>query len=106
MSDDWSSASVVSGSTSGGVIGYANVGVDGELVWNNIYWDEGASGQTSAIGDLVGGPGNVGGNGATGIGGTTGLSPTQASSYPGFDFTNTWTINPGVSPPTLRAIGP
>ena len=49
------------------------------------------------------GVGSGSGAGLTGIGGSTGPSPDSASSYAGFDFTNTWTIVPGASRPYLRA---
>ena len=90
----WSSGSVVSETTSGGLIGE----VTGPVTLLDLYWNEGTSGQTTGIKTTSG---TVTQTDVTGIGGTTGLSPTAQSTYVGFDFTHIWTIDPGVSPPTL-----
>jgi hypothetical protein len=86
---------VVSGTDSAGLIGV----VTGPVTLTDLYWNEGTSGQTKAIAATSG---TVTQTNVTGIGGTTGRSPTAQATYVGFDFTHIWTINPGVSPPTLR----
>ncbi len=103
ISASWSSGAVVSGTTSAGLIGFADGLTNGPVTLTNLYWDEGASGQTTGVAVTNGA---VNQTSVTGIGGLTGLSPTAQSTYVGFDFTHTWTIVPGVSPPTLQALGP
>ena len=64
---------------------------------SNDYFDESATGTSTGIGS--------GSNaGVTAIGGSSGPDPHQASSYAGFDFANTWTIQAGASRPYLQAV--
>ena len=88
ITEAYASGAVSGASGKGGFVG-ANSGSLSKDVF-----DEGATGTTLAVGF---GPST----GVTAIGGSTGLSPYQASSYAGFDFAYTWTIQAGFSRPYL-----
>ena len=76
------------------VFGFAGVN---NGTFTQDYFDTASTGTTTGVGS---GPSA----GVTAIGGSTGLDPHQASSYTGFDFTNTWTIQAGASRPYLLAV--
>jgi hypothetical protein len=62
------------------------------------YWSSSASGQTAAFGSFSGGtstPGDL-----------TAEQMKQQASYSGWDFTDIWSIEEGVSPPKLRGTIP
>jgi filamentous hemagglutinin family protein len=98
LSTSWSSGAV-SGSTSvGGAVGDNASGG----VLTDVYWDEGTSGQTNALGaGSLASSTNV-----TGIGGTTGNNPDSQATYVGFNFSTIWTIDPGTSRPFLKGVSP
>jgi filamentous hemagglutinin family protein len=100
VSMSWASGTVAFGG--GGLFGFVD-GSGSPATLTDLYWDVGGTGQTNGIN---GQGGTILQTSVVGIGGTTGLSPTAQATYVGFDFTNTWTINPGVNPPTLRGVGP
>jgi hypothetical protein len=98
VTTSWSDGAVGSGTASGGVAG--DNGAAG--VFTDVYWDEGTSGQSNALGTgTLGSSTNV-----TGIGGSTGNNIYSQSTYAGFDFTNVWEINPATSRPFLRNVTP
>lgn len=103
VTTSWSDGAVRSGTTSGGFVGYNDIGFDGDTgVLTDVYWDEGTSGQSNALGT-----GTLGSStNATGIGGSTGNNIYSQSTYIGFDFTNVWEINPATSRPFLRNVTP
>ena len=74
----------VSGDYIGGLVGHT-VQTD----WNSCYWDVETSGQVAGVG---------------GIGKTTAEMKMQAT-FTGWDFTNVWGIQEGLSYPFLRGIG-
>ena len=87
--------SYATGKAAFGLVGVNNGPGMGELYQD--YFDAGTTGTTTGVGS---GPSA----GVTAIGGSTGLDPHQASSYTGFDFANTWTIQAGASRPYLLAV--
>ncbi|HEX3916065.1 MAG TPA: YDG domain-containing protein, partial [Caulobacteraceae bacterium] len=76
----------------GGLIGFLSGAV------TTGYWDEGTTGQVSAIGLSSGTATNL-----IGVGGATGLNPYAAATYANFDLANTWFIIDGETRPILRA---
>lgn len=91
ITNSYSSGSVTGTASVGGLVGrldYATI--------SNGYWNTETSGTTVGVGEVTNG----------GVAGVTGLTTTQMKqqgSFAGFDFTNVWGINEGVSYPFLRA---
>jgi hypothetical protein len=94
LSTSWSSGAVAGTSRIGGSIGDKAGGTV-----SDVYWDEGTSGKTLGVGAGASA-------GVTGIGGATSLSPQVKATYAGFNFTTTWTINPGASRAYLKIPAP
>ena len=97
VNDQFGSAidSYATGNAAFGLVGVNKGSGMGEL--SQDYFDIGSTGATMGVGS---GPAA----GVSAIGGSTGLDPHQASSYAGFDFANTWTIQAGASRPYLLAV--
>ena len=91
VSNAWSSGLISGLVQSGGIAG----AVAGNPTYSNVYWDTGSTGQAYAHGGST-----------SAIAGTAGLTTAQArtqSSYPGFDFANTWYMVDGDTRPFLRS---
>jgi filamentous hemagglutinin family protein len=98
VATSYSDGAVASGVTSGGVAGDNSA----SGVLTDVYWDEGTSGRSNALGaGTLGSSTNV-----IAIGGSTGNDIYSQSTYIGFDFTNVWEINPATSRPYLRNVTP
>jgi hypothetical protein len=93
IATSWSSGAVSGASVLGGAVGQQSGTA------SNVYWDEGTSGKTLAVG-------SGSSTGLTGIGGATGKDPHAQATYAGFNFTTTWTINAGTSRAYLKNPAP
>ena len=84
--------SYAAGATNGG----AGLVAINKGVLSQSFFDEATTGTTIGVGS-----GSA--LGVTAIGGSTGLGPDVQSTYAGFDFNATWTLQPGASRPYLQA---
>ena len=78
----------------GGFVGYA--GCTGGL-FSNCFWNTETSGRTNGVDEC---------GALSSVQGKTTAQMKQQATYAGWDFTNVWSINEGVSYPSLRALLP